>query len=154
MKDFNIERFMQGLKDIQHGVSGAGEVLGMTKTTYRNVASTIGSGKSFVNGLKEGIKIRRKMAWYSALRGAEEMLNEGQLDSFKKLVCEAPCRRDPAFLWGVCRRLGEVAAESMWDTNTRRVFRRGLSKRHSLGKPYKRQGVDRFDTFEVGLDCE
>jgi hypothetical protein len=34
-------------------------------------------------------------------------------------VCEAPCRHDAAFQWGVCQRLGQVAANPMLDPETR-----------------------------------
>ena len=62
----------------------------------------------------------RKSAWYPALRGADALIVDGHLSEFKKLVCEAPCRRDPAFQWGVCQRLGEVAGHASWDSETRR----------------------------------
>ena len=39
---------------------------------------------------------------------------------FKKLVCEAPCRHDPAFQWGICQRLGEIAGSPLWDAENRR----------------------------------
>jgi hypothetical protein len=48
------------------------------------------------------------------------LIVDGHLSEFKKLVCEAPCRRDPAFQWGVCQRLGEVACNPAWDPETRR----------------------------------
>ena len=47
------------------------------------------------------------------------MIQDGELATFKKLVCEAPCRYDPAFQWGVCQRLGEMAANPMWGDQTR-----------------------------------
>lgn len=48
------------------------------------------------------------------------MILDGLLADFRKLVCEVPCRRDPAFLWGVCQRLGEIAANRLWDSDTRK----------------------------------
>jgi hypothetical protein len=70
--------------------------------------------------MKEGLEVKRKLTWYPALRGAESLLRSGQHANYKKLVCEAPCRLDPAFQWGLCQMLGEVAADSMWDAKTRR----------------------------------
>jgi len=69
--------------------------------------------------MKEGLGVKRKLTWYPALRGAESLLRSGQLVDFKRIVCEAPCRLDPVFQWGVCQLLGEVAANSMWDAMTR-----------------------------------
>ena len=58
-----------------------------------------------------------KCAWYSALRGVDTLIKEGQLAKLRKLICEAPCRRDPAFQWGVCQRL---AGNPTWDAEARR----------------------------------
>ncbi|KAG0220926.1 hypothetical protein BGX31_010380 [Mortierella sp. GBA43] len=145
VKNQDLGRFMDGLKDLQQGVAGASSVfkaekitydgvptivtsdpsfLGSSvfravKTTYDGAPTAMTSDPSFSEGLKEGLGVNRKLAWYPALRGAEALLVEGQLTAFKKLICEAPCRRDSAFLWGVCQRLGEVAADPKWDTKTR-----------------------------------
>jgi len=48
------------------------------------------------------------------------LIRDGEFASFKKLVCEAPCRLDPAFQWGVCQRLGEITGNQSWDVRTRR----------------------------------
>ncbi|KAF9345876.1 hypothetical protein BGX34_004388, partial [Mortierella sp. NVP85] len=66
--------------------------------------------------------IRRagKRDWYSALRGADTLIRDGQLATFKELVCKVPCQADPVFQWGVCQRLGEIANNSAWDADTRR----------------------------------
>ncbi|KAF9343323.1 hypothetical protein BGX34_006934, partial [Mortierella sp. NVP85] len=110
---------MDGLKDIQQGVSGAAGVFKLAKSTIGGVKSLSEGGKDFVEGMKEGLGVKRKLTWYPALRGAESLLRSGQLVDFRKLVCEAPCRRDPVFQWGVCQLLGEAAADSEWDANTR-----------------------------------
>lgn len=69
--------------------------------------------------LKEGLSFERKRDWYSALRGADTLIRDGELATFRKLIYDAPCRLDPAFQWSMCQRLGEISA-NMWDTNTRR----------------------------------
>ncbi|KAF9364392.1 hypothetical protein BGX34_001655 [Mortierella sp. NVP85] len=102
-KGLNLNAFMDGLKDIQQGVSGAAEALELAKTAIKGVKSLA----SFVECMKEGLGVKRKLTWYPALRGAEALLRSGQLASFKRVVCEAPCRLDPAFQWGVCQLLGE-----------------------------------------------
>ena len=63
------------------------------------------------------------------------MLRNGQLTEFKKLICEAPCRRDPAFQWGVCQRLGELAANTECDEDSRK------SAVAFLGEMYQNDGV-------------
>jgi len=119
VKGLDLNGFMDGLKDIQQGVSGGVGVLKVAKSTMDGVTSLADNGKGFLECMKEGLVVRRKLTWYPALRGAESLLRSGQLANFKRLVCEAPCRPDPAFQWGVCQLLGEVAADSMWDVKTR-----------------------------------
>jgi len=120
VKGLDLNGFMDGLKGIQQGMSGAAGVFKLAKSTVDGVTSIADSGKSFVECMKEGLEVKRKLTWYPALRGAESLLRSGQHANYKKLVCEAPCRLDPAFQWGLCQMLGEVAADSMWDAKTRR----------------------------------
>ncbi|KAK3824942.1 MAG: hypothetical protein J3Q66DRAFT_364804 [Benniella sp.] len=118
VKGLDLNGFIDGLKDIQQGL-GASEVVQLVKTAYEGAASLAESGQGFLECMKEGFSFDRKCAWYSALRGADTLIQEGQLADFRKLVCVAPCRRDPAFQWGVCQRLGAIAVDPMWDMETR-----------------------------------
>jgi hypothetical protein len=119
VKGLDLNGFMDGLKDIQQGVSGAAGVFKLAKSTFDDVKSLSEGGKDFVECMKEGLGVKRKLTWYPALRGAETLIRSGQLATFKRLVCEAPCRLDPVFQWGVCQLLGDVATDSMWDARTR-----------------------------------
>ncbi|KAF9343519.1 hypothetical protein BGX34_006655, partial [Mortierella sp. NVP85] len=119
VKGLDLNGFMDGLKDIQQGVSGAAGVFKLAKSRFDGAKSLSDGGNDFVECMKEGLGVKRKLTWYPALRGAESLLRSGQLAQFKRLVCEAPCRLDPAFQWGVCQLLGEVAADSTWDAKTR-----------------------------------
>ncbi|KAG0233266.1 hypothetical protein BGX31_004884 [Mortierella sp. GBA43] len=118
-KALDLNGFVEGLGNIQQGLAGVPKAFQLAKSAYGDVAALAKSGKNFMSCLKEGLSFERKQAWYSAIRGADVLIRNGQLAGFKKLVCEAPCRRDPAFQWGVCQRLGEIAASTMWDTDTR-----------------------------------
>ncbi|KAF9353730.1 hypothetical protein BGX34_011403, partial [Mortierella sp. NVP85] len=120
VKGLDLNGFMDGLKDIQQGVSGASGVFKLAKSTFEGAKSLSDNGKCFVDCMKEGLGVKRKLTWYPALRGAESLIRSGQLANFKRVVCEAPCRLDPMFQWGVCQLLGEIAADSTWDTKTRR----------------------------------
>jgi len=119
VKGLDLNGFMDGLKDIQQGMSGAVGVFKLAKSTVDGAKSLADSGKDFLDCMKEGLGVKRKLTWYPALRGVESLLRSGQLAQFKRLVCEAPCRVDPVFQWGVCQLLGEIAADSMWDLKTR-----------------------------------
>jgi len=120
VKGLDLIKFMEGLEDIQKGFTGASKVVDVLKNAYDGVTSLSESGQTFLECLKDGFSFERKRDWYSALRGADVLIRDGELASFKKLVCEAPCRLDVAFQWGVCQRLGEIAANPMWDAGTRR----------------------------------
>ena len=120
VKGLDLNGFIDGLKDIQQGLTGASEVMRHVAIAFEGVNSLSASGKGFLEGLQEGLSFKRKCAWYTALRGADALIRDGEFASFKKLVCEAPCRLDPAFQWGVCQRLGEIACNPAWDLRTRR----------------------------------
>ncbi|KAF9979998.1 hypothetical protein BGZ65_005702, partial [Modicella reniformis] len=119
VKALDLNGFIKGLGDIQQGLTGVPKVFHLAVTAYKDVTSLSQSGQSLLKSLKEGFSFERKQAWYPALRGADALLRDGRFADFKKLVCEAPCRRDPAFQWGVCQRLGALAANSVWDSETR-----------------------------------
>jgi hypothetical protein len=119
VKGLDLNKFIEGLGDIQKGVAGASKVVEVIKDAYGGVTTLAQSGQGFLESLKEGFSFERKRDWYSALRGADVLIRDGELNTFKNLVCEAPCRLDSAFQWGVCQRLGEIAANPMWDADTR-----------------------------------
>jgi len=118
-KAFDLSGFIEGLGSIQQGLAGVTEIYGLAKTAYEGVSSLVEGGQGFLESLKEGLSFERKQAWYSALRGADALIRDGRFAEFRKLVCEAPCRHDPAFQWGVCQRLGILAANQTWDTEIR-----------------------------------
>ncbi|KAF9916261.1 hypothetical protein BX616_004205 [Lobosporangium transversale] len=86
---------------------------------YNNVVSLAKSGEAFKQCMEEGFSFSRKAAWYPALRRVDAFLQLGELTNFRTLVCEAPCRREPAFQWGLCQRLGQIAADTRWNMKVR-----------------------------------
>ncbi|KAK3809372.1 MAG: WD40-repeat-containing domain protein [Benniella sp.] len=120
MRGLDLNKFIEGLDDIQKGFEGAFKAVKIIKNSYDGVTSLAQSGQGLLETLKEGFSFERKRDWYSALRGADTLIREGELATFKELVCLAPCQLDPAFQWGVCQRLGKIAMNPMWDADTRR----------------------------------
>jgi hypothetical protein len=120
VKGLDFVKFMEGLENIQKGVSGVSNIVDVAKSAYGDVTSLIAGGHELMESLKEGLGFERKREWYSALRGADVLIRDGELATFRRLVCEVPYRYDPAFQWGVCQRLGEMAANPKWDAVTRR----------------------------------
>ncbi|KAG0216742.1 hypothetical protein BGX31_000493 [Mortierella sp. GBA43] len=111
--DHNV--FMEALKDIQNGLAGASQIIKVGKTVYDGVKYLKESGQGFMESLKEGLGFSHRSAWYPALREADTLIRDGQFAKFRRLVCEAPCRRDHAF-----QRLRDVASNQVWDVETRR----------------------------------
>ncbi|KAF9180813.1 hypothetical protein BGZ51_005886 [Haplosporangium sp. Z 767] len=120
VKGLDLNGFIEGLGDIQEGLEGAFQIIGTVASAYKDASSLATSGEEFWQSLKEGFSFERKRPWYLALRGADTLLQGGELAKFRTLVCEAPCRRDPAFQWGICQRLGNLAVNPLWDTDPRR----------------------------------
>jgi hypothetical protein len=116
---FNLIRLLESLKDIQQGL-GVPQAARVVKKTCDGVTSLAQSGQDFLDCLKEGLSFSRKCAWYPALRVADTLIQDGLLADFRKLVCSVPCRCDAAFQWGICQRLGEMAANSKWNLDIRR----------------------------------
>ncbi|KAF9353181.1 hypothetical protein BGX34_011745, partial [Mortierella sp. NVP85] len=135
VKGLDLNGFIDGLVSIQQGFAGVSEMVQVVKSAYDGAVSLAESGQGFFSCLKEGFTFKRKCAWYTALRGADTLIRDGQLCEFKKLVYSAPCQRDAAFQWGVCQRLGEVAANPMWDTEARQ------SAIEFLGEMYRNDTV-------------
>jgi len=120
VRGLDLNKFLEGLGNIKEGLKGAVKVVEIVATAYDKVTMLTQSGQDLMASLKEGLSFTRQRAWYSALRGADIVIRDRELAKFRKLVCEAPCRLEQAFQWGVCQRLGEIAANRVWDADTRR----------------------------------
>lgn len=120
-KGLDFAKFMQGLETSQETASkmSKANVDYVLTTTYYGVTSPSGEGQDITESLKEAVSFEHKRDWYSALRGSDILIRDGELATFRKLVCEAPCRYDPPFQWGICQRLGEMATNPKWDAVTR-----------------------------------
>ncbi|KAG0226430.1 hypothetical protein BGX31_007294 [Mortierella sp. GBA43] len=113
-------KFIETLVDMQKTPQQIAEAAAAAEPVYDGVALDQSDGRRLLDCLQEGHCFERKRDWYSALRGADLLIRDGDLASFKTLVCQAPCRLDPAFQWGLCQRLGDLAASPTWDPTTRR----------------------------------
>ncbi|KAG0275145.1 WD_REPEATS_REGION domain-containing protein [Linnemannia exigua] len=109
--------------EFYNGVKGLGAAAGIliesVKTGYEGVCSLIEGGRGVLDSLKEGLGTGHRRQWYLAIRQAEIFKREGCLAELNRLICEAPCRRDPFFQWGICQLLGDLAADSDWDVEKR-----------------------------------
>ncbi|KAF9348087.1 hypothetical protein BGX34_002675, partial [Mortierella sp. NVP85] len=85
VKDLDLSKFVESLESIQKGVAGAANIVHTVATVYGDVKSLADSGQSFLECLKESFSTKGKRAWYSALRGADTLIRDGELILFKKL---------------------------------------------------------------------
>jgi hypothetical protein len=120
VKGLDLIKFFEGLENIHKGLAGVPRAAVALKRAYEGANSLAKGGQLLLNCLIQGSSFNDKRDWYSALRGADALIRDAEFATFKKLACEVPCRHDAAFQWGVCQRLGEVAANPMWDSVTRR----------------------------------
>ncbi|GJJ74269.1 hypothetical protein EMPS_06627 [Entomortierella parvispora] len=120
IKGLDVSDFLDGLRTIREGLQGAGRVLDLVQDTYNGMASRKGSDQSLLESLKSGLSFSLKREWYAALRGADSLIRNGELTKLKSLVCGAPCRRDLPFQWGICQQLGNLAANPVWDDDSRK----------------------------------
>ncbi|KAK3824840.1 MAG: WD40-repeat-containing domain protein [Benniella sp.] len=101
------------------------EIFEQLQTIYSE--STVHSGAkirkknepSLQEHLQEGCSFECRQTWYPALRMADALLRCGRFTNFKIFICGVPCRQDPAFLWGLCQCLKDLASNLEWDTGTR-----------------------------------
>ncbi|KAF9907920.1 hypothetical protein BX616_000302, partial [Lobosporangium transversale] len=87
---------------------------------YGGTASLHETGATFKQCVEKVLSFSRKTAWYPVLRGADILLQRGELAKFKILACKVSCRLDLAFQWGLCQRLGHIASDPQWAMDTRR----------------------------------
>ncbi|KAG0016805.1 hypothetical protein BGZ80_008932, partial [Entomortierella chlamydospora] len=119
LKGLDVNEFLNGLGHIEDGLDGVITVMQTLKDGYDQVKELKESGQDLYEALKDGLHFDQKRSWYSALRGIDTVLQDGQLSKFREIVIKARCRRSLMFQWGVCQRLGALAANPAWDTESR-----------------------------------
>ncbi|KAK3836270.1 MAG: hypothetical protein J3R72DRAFT_202615 [Linnemannia gamsii] len=61
----------------------------------------------------------KKEAWFLILQAAHVLIREGRLVEFNSLICEAPCRFEANFQYGICLILGEIIVSQLWDFDSK-----------------------------------
>ncbi|KAF9917415.1 hypothetical protein BX616_001084 [Lobosporangium transversale] len=119
VKDVNMKVFMDEISNIQKELPSVIDIMDLSLQVYKDSTSLYESGATFKQCMEEGLIFSRRSAWYPALRVADALLQTGELIKFKTLVCEASCRNDAVFQWGLCQRLGQIAADAQWSMDAR-----------------------------------
>ncbi|KAG0218046.1 hypothetical protein BGX33_008739 [Mortierella sp. NVP41] len=113
----DVSEFFNGLKGL---TEVAGNLYQGAKSGYEAVNSLIESGRGVFDSLKDAFGSGYRREWYLAIRQADSFICNGRLAELNRLICEAPCRKDPFFQWGICQLLGELASYSDWDVDLRK----------------------------------
>ncbi|KAF9899666.1 hypothetical protein EC991_008511 [Linnemannia zychae] len=107
---------LKGLENLQKTLNEGYEA---ACVIYNGVSELLDAGQSIIEILCGGSGYGHKRLWYSALLAGRELAQQGQLAELNQLICQAPCRRDPLFQWGICQLLGEIASDPMWTSAAR-----------------------------------
>ncbi|KAF9538050.1 WD_REPEATS_REGION domain-containing protein [Mortierella hygrophila] len=76
------------------------------------------SDQDALEGVQSRVGSGGRLLWYIALREAHEHIRNGRLRDFNHLIFEAPCCDHVEFQWGICRMLGEIAVDPLWEGAT------------------------------------
>ncbi|KAG0358619.1 hypothetical protein BGX24_005934, partial [Mortierella sp. AD032] len=88
---------------------------------YSEMATTSASVMTSVFKLdsEDNFNTVKRRSWYLALQETALLIRQGRLYDFKQVVLQVPFRHDVNFQWGVCRQLGEIAFDPLWDDEVR-----------------------------------
>ncbi|KAF9119339.1 hypothetical protein BGW39_000381, partial [Mortierella sp. 14UC] len=126
-----IWRFAQGTASI---ASAATSVFKMDPKGFLEGIETFqqisGGMSDFIKASVEGAKAAYESVKYvreggaTATRAAEKRSDSiksarGRLADFNQVVAQASCRHNANFQWGICRQLGEIAVDPLWDSSVR-----------------------------------
>ncbi|KAF9086847.1 hypothetical protein BGX29_001196, partial [Mortierella sp. GBA35] len=88
-------------------------------TGIETVAALREGAGGVIRASEKKFDFMEKRSWYLALQGTALFIRQGRLSDFNQVVTQAPCRRDVNFQWGICRQLGEIAVDPLWDVAVR-----------------------------------
>ncbi|KAG9064371.1 hypothetical protein KI688_003559 [Linnemannia hyalina] len=128
------EGFLKGIESLQE--IGAG-VVGAVSTGIEVVETLrIGAGEA-MRASENKFDFMKKRSWYLALQGTALFIRQGRLSDFNLVVSQAPCRNNPNFQWGICRQVGEIAVDPLWDVLVRQQAVDFLGELYKGGSEWK-----------------
>ncbi|KAG9063869.1 hypothetical protein KI688_003983 [Linnemannia hyalina] len=116
LASLDLGAILEGLTSLQSAFLGSTFIT--VKTIYGGASSLMENGQNTLEALKEKYGPGKKQPWYAAIRAAHALALAGQMKDFIRFICEAPCRRDPLFQWGISQMLLEMASDAAWDRDT------------------------------------
>ncbi|KAF9100433.1 hypothetical protein BGX29_006606, partial [Mortierella sp. GBA35] len=116
-----------------------GSALDVVKAGIEGIKTFAEVGQGVTDACKRTYYSKEKRSWYLALQMAAGFIQRGQFQGFNNLVCQALCRHNVNFQWGICRQLGEVAVDPLWNVCVRQeavVFLGELYRSSADWKPH------------------
>lgn len=98
----DTEGLFNGLRELGET---ARQIRDVAETVFASAQSAREAREGVVDSVLKGFRFGKKRAWYPALQGARVVISEGRLVEFKRIVYEAPCRREQELQWGICQLL-------------------------------------------------
>ncbi|KAF9539601.1 hypothetical protein EC957_005187 [Mortierella hygrophila] len=106
------EGLLKGIESLQEIGAAAVEAV---STGIEVVEALRVGADGTIRALENKFDFMQKRSWYLALHGTALFIRQGRLSDFKLVVSQAPCRHNANFQWGICRQLGEIAVDPLWD---------------------------------------
>ncbi|CAG8567270.1 1624_t:CDS:2, partial [Cetraspora pellucida] len=120
IKNIDPSKLPEVIKDLDEGFEGIGEAIKIALDLIKELISTARQVQEGVNSFQEAFDYETRHQWYWALRYIDLLIQSHQWIGFEQFVCQVPCYRQKEFLWGLCERLGQTAANSEIDANIRK----------------------------------
>ncbi|KAG9064399.1 hypothetical protein KI688_003587 [Linnemannia hyalina] len=128
------EGLLKGIESLQE--IGAG-VVGAVGTGIEVIETLRVGADGAVRASENKFDFIQKRSWYLALQGTALFIHQGRLSDFNLVVSQAPCRNNPNFQWGVCRQVGEIAVDPLWDVLVRQQAVAFLNELYRGGSDWK-----------------
>ncbi|KAF9282107.1 hypothetical protein BGZ68_006209 [Mortierella alpina] len=106
----DIPEFVEKLQTLQASTE---QIVEAVLLTYEAANLLLEGGQGLRESIKTAVSFQGKQPWYQELRLADVLIQNGDLAKFEILVLYNVYRTNPAFQWGICHRLGEIAANSL-----------------------------------------
>ncbi|KAG9064402.1 hypothetical protein KI688_003590 [Linnemannia hyalina] len=128
------EGLLNGIESLQE--IGAG-IAGAVSTGIEVVEALRVGADGAIRASENKFDFMKKRSWYLALQGTALFIHQGRLSDFNLVVSQASCRNNANFQWGVCRQVGEIAVDPLWDVPVRQQAVDFLGKLFRGGADWK-----------------
>ncbi|KAF9536998.1 hypothetical protein EC957_009057, partial [Mortierella hygrophila] len=128
------EGFLKGIESLQEIGAAAVEAI---STGIEVVESLRVGADGAIRASENKFDFMKKRSWYLALQGTALFIRQGRISDFNLVVNQVPCRHNANFQWGICRQVGEIAVDPLWDVPVRQQAVDFLGELYRSGSDWK-----------------